>query len=83
MTEVKRAVYAARAQWRNIGYELGFQRDDVVSIEQQFSDSERCLEEVLTSWLTKPSMNPSWQSLTEALNSKMVNRSDIAEEIGM
>ncbi len=81
--KVNRAVFAARAKWKPLGVELGLQIDDLnVMNREERGDTEECLHKMLHSWLTKPSLNPSWAALVDALNAQTVGREDIAYEIG-
>ncbi len=80
-TEVKCAVFEARAKWSDIGLKLGIRKSDLDNI--QGSDNSSRLGEMLTIWLKRRhSMNPTWESLVEALKSDMVDQMDVAEMIG-
>lgn len=74
------AVWMARARWSEIGLELGLSVDDLENIEGR--DNGRRLERVLTIWLRRTDLSPSWASLAEALRAPTVDRQDIAHEIG-
>ena len=71
-------LFDAREKWREIGRKLGLQRSDLNNIEEEYVHNARRLEEVLTVWLKRPSLTPSWQSLIHALRAKIVDEGGIA-----
>ncbi len=78
-----RAVYLARKKWNNIGLELGLTVDVLENIpSEQTTDNGERLQEVLKKWLRSPSLNPSWESLAEALKSDIVGEEGLAQKIG-
>ena len=74
---IKEAVWDARSQWKDIGRKLGLKSGDIRAIHDP-SDGE-CLHEVLSLWMHtgKASINV----LLKALESKIIDRSDLAREI--
>ena len=78
---MKRAVFRARSEWKALGTELGIHVDDLNSIEHDGKDSEECLTNMLTAWLCKRSLKPSWKSLADALQAETVGREDLADDI--
>ena len=63
--------------------ELGLERHDLNSIESQYSGKgdNRCLEEVVSTFLNRPSLKPRWQAVINALKSEMVDEGALAVEI--
>ncbi len=79
LTEVFECTYGARAEWYNIGLKLGVHPNDLKSIR---GDDDKCLRRVLEIWLQMHvTLKPTWQSLPEALRSKIVSREDVAQEV--
>ena len=81
--EVYETLYPARKEWRNLGMKLGLGRRDLDNIEDQYSTkgAGRCLEEVVSMYLNRPSLQPTWQAIIDALKSKMVNEEALGVEI--
>ncbi len=80
LVEVLEHAYSARARWKNIGLVLGLDPDDVESIHGL--DDGECLKEALGKWLrNSETLKPTWQSLLEALRSKIVGHEHAAQEI--
>ena len=69
------AVFDARGKWRQIGRQLGLKRPDLTDIETRYKaeGNERCLEEMLALWLKRPRLNPTWETLVDALAAKIVD----------
>ncbi len=78
---MRNAVYEARAKWRSLGTELGLSEDDLDSIERDVASVEDCLSRMLTVWLRRPSLSPTWENLVKALRSKWVQREDVATDV--
>ena len=74
---VKRAIWEARAQWRDIGRALELTEGAIKSIHEP-NDGE-CLHEVLFQWIQPGAATMPY--LLQALEDVTVNRKDIANEI--
>ena len=76
-------LYGARRKWRNIGMKLGLELSDLDNIESQYGSrgNDRCLENVVSTFLNRPSLNPTWQLVIDALKSKMVDEEALAVSI--
>ena len=55
-----------RAEWYNIGVQLGVSVGTLDAIEKQYSDPSDCLRKTLTTWLK--SSTPGWTNVVDALN---------------
>ena len=67
-------------QWYLLGIQLKVRTGTLDSIHIQFPDPKRQLLEMLKSWLTT-SDNTSWKTLTDALRSRSVGASQLAEDL--
>ena len=74
---VKRAIWQARSDWREIGRGLGVAKGDIRSIH--FHDDGECLNRVLCMWMETGSATI--HHLLNALEDVTVGRSDIANTI--
>ncbi len=80
LRRVRDAVWPARAQWRDIGLEIGFLMDDLDNIEGRDNGSQ--LTDMLATWLKRQeSLSPSRGKLVKALKSNAVQREDIARKV--
>ena len=75
--QVMEEVLDVSAQWYHLGLQLRVRPGTLDSIQAQFSDPKRQLVEMLKTWLTT-SDNTSWNTLTDALNSRSVGASELA-----
>ena len=74
-------MWEARAQWFNLGLELGINLDSLEAIEVANGQNlDRCFRAMLTKWLREHE-RPTWRALAEALRSPSVGQSNLAEEI--
>ena len=82
-SEVCEALYPARHKWRQIGIKLQLKRQDLDNIASEYESKGniRCLEEVVSMFLNRPSRNPTWKVIINALRSKIVNEEALAVEI--
>ena len=74
---IKEAIWDARSQWKDIGRKLGLREGDIRAIHEP-TDGE-CLHEVLCMWIQSGKATIS--DLLEALESRIIGRSDIVREI--
>ena len=77
------ALHEARHKWRLIGRKLGVDRSILDNIEAEHSSkgNERCLEELVSTFLKRQNSNPTWQVVIDALKHKVVGEEVLAEEI--
>ena len=66
------------AQWYFLGLQLKVRSGELDRIETQFKNPKRCLLEVLKAWLCTDK-NPSWKTLMNALRSRTVDTSWLAD----
>ncbi len=78
---MKNAVYGAKTKWRSMGTEFGLSEDDLDSIEHDVASAEDRLSRMLTVWLRRPSLCPTWENLVNALRSKLVRQEDVAKDV--
>ena len=69
-----------RECWYRLGLQLKVRIATLDRIKAQFSDSTHQLLEVLKTWLTD-SDNTSWKTLTDALRSRSVGKSQLAADL--
>ena len=68
------------AQWYNLGLQLKVRTGTLDRIRTQFPDPNDQLREMLKAWL-KTGDNPTWKTLTDALNSRSVGASQLAGDL--
>ncbi len=79
LVEVFQLLYSAKAKWYYIGLVLGLEPHELDSIR---GEDEDCLRRVLNVYLQKTeTLKPTWQSLLDALRSKIVGQEHVAQEI--
>ncbi len=79
--EVRAALHIARLQWQNLGIELGISVDDLENMRDEGRDNEQRLEKMVMAWLGTQSLLPSWEKLVGALQTEVVGREDVAQDI--
>ena len=65
-------------QWYNLGLQLKLRTGTLDRINAQFRDPRDHLREMLKTWLTTGD-DPSWKTLTDALRSRIVGASHLAD----
>ena len=79
--KVQDTIWEARTQWYNLGLALEITPDTLDTIElANGQNPDRCFRAMLTKWLREHEQ-PTWSALAEALKSRSVGRSDLAQEI--
>ena len=85
LNDVKRALWDARAKWRNIGSCIGV---DEGTLDTMKGKDDDCLNDVLSHWLRgvynpkeKNSKPRTWHTLIEALRDKVVNEEAMANKL--
>ena len=66
-----------RANWNNIGVQLGVSVGTLDAIDKQYSDPSDCLRKALTTWLK--SSTPTWTNIVDAL--KVVGEARLAADL--
>ena len=69
-----------RTQWYPLGLQLKVKVEILDRIREQFPDPRDQLREMLKTWLTT-SDKPSWKTLTDALRSRSVGASQLANDL--
>ena len=77
MSTVRNEIHDARTKWYDIGLELKVPEPTLKSIESKYTDDKVCLREVITAWL-KAGDNATWESLVDALRTKVVDEPKLA-----
>ena len=81
LRKVQDTIWEARTQWYNLGLALEITPDTLDAIElANGQNPDRCFRAMLTKWLREHEQ-PTWSALAEALKSRSVGRSDLAQEI--
>ena len=75
------AFYEARAKWYHIGVELKLSVGTLDAIRSDFSNSTDCFTEMCSTWLKRIDPRPSWEALTEALESPVVGEGHLAQQL--
>ena len=82
LASVQRAVWEGRANWYNIGLELGLTAGTLDAIQlTNLHVVEHCFRETLKEWLSRSDLNPSWNSLARALRAPPVGLGELAEQL--
>ena len=74
---IKEAIWDARAKWKDIGRMLKLTEGDIEAIHE--CDDGECLHKVLSQWMHTGGAKIN--DLLKTLNSKIVDRSDLAKQI--
>lgn len=76
---MKKSIWEARPQWRDIGRALGLTDSTIRTIRIHEPNDGECLHEVLSKWMQ--SGGATVHNLLEALEDVTVTRTDIANEV--
>ena len=81
--EVYDALHGARTKWRHIGRKLGIKRHNLNNIEDQYGTkgNDRCLEEMVATFLNSPDLSPTWKTVINALKHEVVGEGALADKI--
>ena len=75
-------LWDARSKWYMIGIELGLDVDELDAIEaNSHHRTDECLSKMLHSWLRQAIPRPTWSKLVEALRSRSIGYTNMAEEL--
>ena len=80
MNTVRNEIHDARSKWYDIGLELKVPKSTLKSIESRYEDDKACLREVISVWL-RAGDNPTWESLVDALRTRVVDEPNLAAEL--
>ena len=80
LSEVRGALYEARAKWYHIGIELELSLGTLDAIQSDFSATD-CLTEMCSHWLRRIDPRPSWEALTKALENPPVGEGHLAQQL--
>ena len=81
LSEVRGALYEARAKWYDIGIELKLSIGTLNTIKEDFPQAAECLREACIHWLKHIDPRPSWEALTKALESPPVGEGHLAQQL--
>jgi hypothetical protein len=79
LRRVVNALHKMRAQWKDIGLQLGVEVHDLDDIRSS-SRTQSKLIKMLTLWL-RSTPSPTWWNIVDALRHPSVNRLNVAEEV--
>ena len=69
-------------KWHPLGIQLGLDPAFLQTLEITYPrDLQRRCTEMFRQWLMQPELNPSWDTLIQALNSSSVAQRDLAQEL--
>ena len=75
-------LHSVRANWYNIGLELGIPYTTLDCFKQNDRDQSVLLREVMKHWLkTVVDPRPTWETVATALRSPLVNEKDVAKQL--
>ena len=76
------SIAEAKTKWEFIGLSLKIDPEELEAIKYDCcSKVDECFKEMLKVWLKKVTPPPSWEGLINALQSKMVSHSKLAESL--
>jgi len=81
LSEVRGALYEARAKWYDIGIELKLSIGTLNTIRQEFPQAADCLREICINWLKRTHPRPSWTALTVVLETPPVGEGHLAQQL--
>ena len=81
LSTVRNALHDVRTKWFDIGVELKVKIPTLKSIETRYDDDKDCLREVITEWLNKANDQATWESLVDALRTRVIDEPRLAAEL--
>ena len=75
-------IWEAQLKWCDIGIELELSKNinDLDIIQQNYTETTKCFNEILCEWLNRVDLQPSWNSLANALCAPAVGLGHLAEK---
>jgi len=67
--------------WYLLGIELGLEPCFLKVLERDYRSSQDCCMEMFRQWLMQPELNPSWETLIQALKSSNIHQMDLAQQL--
>jgi len=81
LSDVRGALFEARAKWYDIGIELKLSIGTLNTIREDFPQAADCLREMCINWLKRINPSPSWAALAKALESPPVGEGHLAQQL--
>ena len=82
LATIQVAVWEARAEWYNLGLQLGLPPSTLDVIQKNHpGDCNQCFTDMIKEWLRTSDLQPTWEALANALESPQVGWSDLAKQI--
>ena len=81
LSEVRGALFEARAKWYDIGIELKLSLGTLNTIRDGFPQAADCLRDMCINWLKRIDPSPSWTALAKALESPPVGEGHLAQQL--
>ena len=75
---VRSELHEVRAKWYDIGLDLGLPVSTLDTILQQCQDNTECLRRMVQEWLKTTDPQPSWRTLINVLQNKVINEGALA-----
>ena len=81
LSDVRGALFEARAKWYDIGIELKLSIGTLNTIREDFPQAADGLREMCINWLKCIDPSPSWAALAKALESPPVGEGHLAQQL--
>ncbi len=81
LAKVRMELVEVQTKWYDIGLDLGLPVNTLETIKQECQDTPECLRKMLFEWLKMIDLQPSWKSLIDVLQNKVINEGALAVTI--
>ena len=78
---VRTEIWEARLKWCDIGIELELSKSDLDTIQQNYTEVNKCFNEMLCEWVKRVDLQPNWNSLVNALCAPAVGLGHLAQKV--
>lgn len=78
---VRSELFEAQLKWYDIGLELGLPWHTLEKITQECQDTGECLRKMILEWLRAIDLKPTWRSLLNVLQRKVINEGALAVRV--
>ena len=81
LAKVRMELVDVQTRWYDIGLDLGLPVNTLETIRQECQDTAECLRKMLHEWLKTIDLQPSWNTLIDVLQNKVINEGALAVTI--
>jgi hypothetical protein len=81
LAKVRMELVEVQTKWYDIGLDLGLPVNTLETIKQECQDTPECLRKMLLEWLKMIDLQPSWKTLIDVLQNKVINEGALAVTI--